>query len=58
MSYAGVNRKPKALKKEELGEQFDRKLSMKILEKAFQALRASFLRQHKKYYDTFEKENC
>ena len=54
----GLTGSQKALKKEELGEQFDRKLSMEILEKAFQALRASFLRQHKKYYDKFEKENC
>ena len=48
----------KALKKEELVEEFDRRFSIEILEKVFLALRASFLREHKKYYDTFEKENC
>ena len=48
----------KALKKEELVEEFDRRFSIEILEKVFPALRASFLREHKKYHDTFEKENC
>ena len=39
-------------------EEFDRKFSIEILEIAFHTLRASFLREHKKYYDKFEKENC
>ena len=30
-------------------EEFDRKFSIKILKKYFHALRASFLREHKKY---------
>ena len=45
----GIIRSQKALKKEELAEEFDRKFSIEILEKAFHALRASFLREHKKY---------
>ena len=49
MGYTGDNKKPKNVKKEELVEEFDRKFSIKILEKAFHALRASFLREHKKY---------
>ena len=30
-------------------EEFERKFSIEILEKAFHALKASFLREHKKY---------
>ena len=30
-------------------EEFDKKFSIEILEKAFHALRTSFLREHKKY---------
>ena len=45
----GITRSQKALKKEELVEEFDRKFSIKILKKYFHALRASFLREHKKY---------
>ena len=47
--HRGITRNQKALKKEELVEEFDRKFSIEILEKAFYALRASFLRGHKKY---------
>ena len=50
----GITRSQKAQKKEELVEEFDRKFSIKILETAFHALRASFLREHKKY----KKKNC
>ena len=49
MGYTGDNKKPKNVKKEELVEEFDRKFSIEILEKAFHALRASFLRERKKY---------
>ena len=42
-------RSQKALKKEELVEECDRKFSIKILEKSPHPLRASFLREHKKY---------
>ena len=49
MSYAGDSKKPKSVKKEELVKEFDRKSSIQFLEKAFHALRASFLREHKKY---------
>ena len=45
----GIRRSQKAQKKEELVEEFDRKFSIEILEKAFHALGASFLREHKKY---------
>ena len=45
----GITRSQKALKKEELVEEFDRKFLIEILEKAFHAVRASFLRDHKKY---------
>ena len=45
----GITRSQKGLKKEELVEEFDRKFSIEILEKAFHALRASFLREYKKY---------
>ena len=45
----GITRSQKAQKKEELVEEFDRKFSIEILEKAFRALRASFLREHKRY---------
>ena len=45
----GISRRKKALKKEELVEQIDGKFSIEILEKAFHALRASFLREHKKH---------
>ena len=38
-----------ATKKQKLVKEFDRKFSIKILEKAFHALRASFLRELKKY---------
>ena len=44
-----ITRGQKALKKEDLVEEFGRKFSIEILEKAFHALRASFLREHKKY---------
>ena len=49
MGYTGYNKKQKSAEKEELVEEFDRKFSIKILEKAFHAVRASFLREHKKY---------
>ena len=39
----GITASQKALKKEELVEEFDRKFSIEILEKAFHASRASFL---------------
>ena len=42
-------KKPKRDEKEELVEEFDRKFSIEILEKVFPALRASFLREYKKY---------
>ena len=42
-------KKKKTLKKEELVEQFDRIFSIEILEKAFHALRVSFLTEHKKH---------
>ena len=45
----GITWSQKALKKEELVEEFDRKFLIKILKKYFHALRASFLREHKKY---------
>ena len=45
----GITRSQKALKKEELVEEFNRKFSVKTMEKAFHELRASFLREHKKY---------
>ena len=45
----GITRSQKVLQKEELAEEFDRKFSIEILEKALHALRASFLREHKKY---------
>ena len=48
----GITRSQKALKKEKLVEEFDSKFSIKIMEKAFYALRSSFLRDHKK------NENC
>ena len=47
--HRGITRNQKALKKEELVEEFDRKFSIEILEKAFHALRASFIREDKKY---------
>ena len=51
----GKTRSQKALKKGELLEEFDKKLSIAIPEKAFDTLRASFLQDHKKY----QKEgNC
>ena len=49
MGYTGDNKKPKSAEKRELMEEFDRKFSIEILEKAFHALRASFLREHKEY---------
>ena len=39
------------LKKEELVKEFDGKFSIEILEKVFHGLRASYLREHKKYKD-------
>ena len=45
----GKTRSQKALKKGELVEEFDKKFSIAIPEKAFDALRASFLQDHKKY---------
>ena len=49
MGYTGDNKKPKNAEKKELVEELDGKFSIEILEKAFHALRASFLREHKKY---------
>ena len=45
----GITRSQKALKKENLVAEFDKKFSIEILEKAFHALRASFLRDQEKY---------
>ena len=45
----GITRTQKAKKKEELIEEFEGKFSIKILEKAFHSLKASFLREYKKY---------
>ena len=45
----GIARSQKALKKQELVEEFNRKFSIKIIDKAFHELRASFLREKKKY---------
>ena len=45
----GITRSQKALEKEELVEEFHVKFSVEILEKAFYTLRASFLRENKKY---------
>ena len=45
----GITRNQKALQKEELVEEIDNKFWIEILGKAFHALRASFLRQHRKY---------
>ena len=45
----GVTRSQKALKKEELVAKFQGKFPIEILEKAFHSLRASFLREYKKY---------
>ena len=39
------------LKKEELVKGFDGKFSIEFLEKVFHGLRASYLREHKKYKD-------
>ena len=47
----GVSRTKKLLKKEELVKEFDGKFSIEILEKVFHGLRASYLREHKKYKD-------
>ena len=47
--HRGITRSQRALKKEELVEEFDKKFSIDILEKTFHASRASFLREHKKY---------
>ena len=44
-------RNQKALKKEELVEECDKKFSIEVLEKAPHPLRASFLREHKKYQE-------
>ena len=45
----GVTRSQKAMKKEELLEEFEGKFPIEILEKAFHSLRASFLPEYKKY---------
>ena len=45
----GITRSQKAKKKEELVEEFEGKFSIEILEKAFHSLKASFLREYKKY---------
>ena len=45
----GITRSQKARKKEELVEEFEGKFSLETLEKAFHSLKASFLREHKKY---------
>ena len=45
----GVTRSQKAMKKEELVEEFEGKLPIEILEKAFHSLRESFLREYRKY---------
>ena len=42
----GVTRSQKAMKKEELVEEFEGKFPIEILEKAFHSLRASFLREY------------
>ena len=47
--HRGITRSQRALKKEALVEEFDKKFSIDILEKTFHASRASFLREHKKY---------
>ena len=47
----GVSRTKKLLKKEQLVKEFDGKFSIEILEKVFYGLRASYLREHKKYKD-------
>ena len=47
----GVSRTKKLLKKEELVKEFDEKFSIEILEKVLHGLRASYLREHKKYKD-------
>ena len=39
------------LKKEELVKEFDEKFRLEILEKVLHGLRASYLREHKKYKD-------
>ena len=49
MGYTGDDKKPGRLKKEELVEEFDRKFSIEILEKAFHALRLAFYENIKKY---------
>ena len=48
----GKTRSQRTLKKEELIEDFEKKFSIKIFEKPFHGLKASFLREHKKM------ENC
>ena len=56
----GIKTSQKALKKEELEEQFDKKFSIEILEKGFHAefsCRVSFLREHKKYQKEGELTN-
>ena len=45
----GITRSQKALKKENLVAEFNKKFSIEILEKAFHALTASFLREQEKY---------
>ena len=45
----GITKSQKALKKDELMGKFDWKFSIEILEKAIHALKASFLRKHKKF---------
>ena len=47
----GVSKTKKLLKKEKLVKKFEGKFSIEILEKVFHGLRASYLREHKKYKD-------
>ena len=45
----GISRSQKSLKKDELLNEFEGKFQIESLEKAFHGLRASFLREFKKY---------
>lgn len=45
----GITRSQRALKKEELVNDFQKKFLIEIFEKSFRGLRASFLREHKKF---------
>ena len=49
MGHTRNHRSQKAKKTEELVEEFKGKFSIAILEKAFHSLKASFLREYKKY---------